>query len=165
MSVCYTHWLSLVPSTSYPCSPTHTFSGVSLKTQELFLLVFVTRYLDLLTRYISLYNSLMKILYISATAAIVHMIRYRVCMYICINGPAYIYPTFLSSFPVPAPRLCVTIIIIIVSQEPYRSTYDKMQDSFRLEFAVVPCAVLALLTNLIRGFGIIEVREKLSLSL
>ena len=31
-------------------------SGISLKTQELFLLVFVTRYLDLFTTYYSAYN-------------------------------------------------------------------------------------------------------------
>lgn len=43
-------------------------NGVSLKTQELFLIVFCTRYLDLLIRYISLYNSAMKILYIGSTA-------------------------------------------------------------------------------------------------
>ncbi len=95
--------------------------GVSLKTQELFLIVFCCRYLDLFFRFISLYNSLMKMLYIAATAAIVHMIRCK---------------------------------------EPYKSTYDRTQDSFRLEFAVVPCAVLALLTNLVRGFGLIEVRAK-----
>ncbi len=49
--------------------------GVSLRTHELFLLVFVTRYLDLFTTFYSLYNSVMKILYISSTAYIVHMIR------------------------------------------------------------------------------------------
>ena len=130
---CYTVktgiWLIIDLCLIYASSPSssslssHPHTGVSLKTQELFLLVFVTRYLDLLTRFISLYNSVMKILYIGSTAAIVHMIRYR---------------------------------------EPYRSTYDKMQDSFRLEFAIVPCAVLALITNLIRGFGIIEVRLNMS---
>jgi len=45
-------------------------------------------------------------------------------------------------------------------REPYRSTYDKNQDSFRLEFALVPCFVLALITNLIRGFGVVEVRRE-----
>ena len=59
-------------------------NGVSLKTQELFLIVFCTRYLDLLIRYISLYNSTMKILYIGSTAAIVHMIRYGVCLCACV---------------------------------------------------------------------------------
>ena len=49
--------------------------GISIKTQELYLVVFVTRYLDLFTTYYSLYNSLMKILYISITAYIVYMVR------------------------------------------------------------------------------------------
>merc|ERR1719253_1298170 len=51
--------------------------GVSVKTQELFLLVFVTRYLDLFTTYYSLYNSCMKILYIFTTGAIIYMIRFQ----------------------------------------------------------------------------------------
>ncbi|GMH75187.1 hypothetical protein TrVE_jg2159 [Triparma verrucosa] len=49
--------------------------GISLRTHELFLLVFVTRYLDLFTTYYSLYNSLMKMLYIATTGYIVHMMR------------------------------------------------------------------------------------------
>jgi ER lumen protein retaining receptor len=52
-------------------------SGVSLRTHELFLVVFVTRYLDLFTRYYSLYNSVMKILYIGTTASIIYMIKYQ----------------------------------------------------------------------------------------
>ena len=50
-------------------------SGISLRTHELFLVVFVTRYLDLFTTYYSLYNSCMKILYIGSTGYVVHMIR------------------------------------------------------------------------------------------
>ena len=49
--------------------------GVSMKTQELYLVVFVSRYLDLFTTYYSLYNSLMKIMYISATAYIIYMVK------------------------------------------------------------------------------------------
>ncbi|GMI50586.1 hypothetical protein ScalyP_jg4260 [Parmales sp. scaly parma] len=52
-------------------------AGISLRTHELFLLVFVTRYLDLFTTYYSLYNSCMKILYIGVTGSIVYMIRYQ----------------------------------------------------------------------------------------
>jgi len=51
--------------------------GISVRTHELFLLVFVTRYLDLFTTYYSLYNSCMKVLYIFTTAAVVFMIRYQ----------------------------------------------------------------------------------------
>lgn len=50
--------------------------GISIKTQELYLLVFVTRYLDLFTNYYSLYNSVMKVVYISSTALIIYMVRY-----------------------------------------------------------------------------------------
>jgi ER lumen protein retaining receptor len=51
--------------------------GISLKTQELYLLVFVCRYLDLFTNFLSMYNTVMKILYIFTAAAIVYMIRFR----------------------------------------------------------------------------------------
>lgn len=49
--------------------------GISLKTQELYALVFVTRYLDLFTDFISLYNSVMKVVFIGTTLAIVWCMR------------------------------------------------------------------------------------------
>ena len=52
-------------------------NGISLKTHELFLMVFVTRYLDLFTTYYSLYNSCMKVMYIGTSGYIVNMIRYQ----------------------------------------------------------------------------------------
>jgi len=52
-------------------------AGISVRTHELFLVVFITRYLDLFTRYYSLYNSVMKILYIGTTASIIYMIKYQ----------------------------------------------------------------------------------------
>jgi len=51
--------------------------GISVRTHELFLVVFVTRYLDLFTTYYSVYNSCMKVLYILTTAAIIYMIRFQ----------------------------------------------------------------------------------------
>jgi len=51
--------------------------GISVRTHELFLLVFVTRYLDLFTTFYSLYNSVMKILYILSTASIIYTIKYQ----------------------------------------------------------------------------------------
>lgn len=87
--------------------------GISIKTQELYLLVFLTRYLDLFTTYYSLYNSLMKILYISTTAYIVYMVRFT---------------------------------------EPFKTNYDKNHDSFlHWQFAVAPCAVLAIITSFFNG--------------
>ena len=51
--------------------------GISLRSQELYLLVFLTRYTDLYTTYYGLYNSVFKILYIASTAGIVYIIRGR----------------------------------------------------------------------------------------
>jgi ER lumen protein retaining receptor len=49
--------------------------GISMKTQEMYLIVFVARYLDLFTTFYSVYNSVMKVLYITTTAYILYMVR------------------------------------------------------------------------------------------
>jgi ER lumen protein retaining receptor len=48
---------------------------VSRKTRELYLAVFVARYLDLFTNYISLYNTVMKLVFISTSTVIVWYMR------------------------------------------------------------------------------------------
>jgi ER lumen protein retaining receptor len=53
----------------------HSTIGVSFKTQLLYVVVFVTRYLDLLFRFISLYNTLMKIFFISSSVYILHLMK------------------------------------------------------------------------------------------
>lgn len=59
-----------------------TVEGISLKTQELYLLVFVTRYLDLIFYShsfspLDIYNSIMKIVFISASAAVIYYFRMK----------------------------------------------------------------------------------------
>eukprot|EP00475_Leptophrys_vorax_P019883 TRINITY_DN27223_c0_g1_i1.p1 TRINITY_DN27223_c0_g1~~TRINITY_DN27223_c0_g1_i1.p1 ORF type:complete len:217 (-),score=22.42 TRINITY_DN27223_c0_g1_i1:205-855(-) len=51
-------------------------AGISLKTQELYVLVFATRYLDLFFAFISLYNSVMKVIFLASSVAIVYYMRY-----------------------------------------------------------------------------------------
>ena len=51
--------------------------GVSAKTFEIYLLVFCTRYLDLFMYFISLYNTIMKILFIGASVYILYLMRYN----------------------------------------------------------------------------------------
>jgi ER lumen protein retaining receptor len=51
--------------------------GISVKTHELYLAVFVTRYLDLFTTYYSLYNSIMKVVYIASTGSIIYTILFQ----------------------------------------------------------------------------------------
>lgn len=55
---------------------TRSCSGVSCRMQELYAMVFIFRYMDLLWSYISLYNSAMKITYITATLYLVYLMRY-----------------------------------------------------------------------------------------
>ncbi|GAB4858186.1 endoplasmic reticulum retention protein [Ancistrocladus abbreviatus] len=56
---------------------TKSCSGISLKTQELYVIVFVTRYMDLFSRYISFYNTIMKIVFLLTSMAIVWYMRYH----------------------------------------------------------------------------------------
>lgn len=101
--------------------------GISLKTQELYFVVFATRYLDLFTTYYSLYNTLMKILYISSTGYIIYMIR---------------------------------------EMEPFKTNYDRAQDSFlHWQYAVAPSAIAALVTSIASGFDFMEMLWYLSIFL
>ncbi|XP_031493725.1 ER lumen protein-retaining receptor A-like [Nymphaea colorata] len=54
---------------------TKSCAGISLKTQELYVFVFITRYLDLFTDFISLYNAVMKVVFIVSSLAIVWCMR------------------------------------------------------------------------------------------
>lgn len=51
----------------------HLFSGLSGKSQILFALVFSTRYLDLILTFISVYNTVMKIIYLVCSYATVYL--------------------------------------------------------------------------------------------
>lgn len=51
-------------------------AGISLKTQELYVIVFVARYLDLFWNFLSIYNWVMKVIFISSSSAIVYVMRF-----------------------------------------------------------------------------------------
>ncbi|TVU13877.1 hypothetical protein EJB05_37309, partial [Eragrostis curvula] len=81
---------------------------VSLKTQELYALVFVTRYLDIFTDFISLYNTIMKLIFLGSSFSIVWYMR---------------------------------------RHKMVRRSYDKDHDTFRHQFLILPCLILALLIH------------------
>ncbi|XP_048325505.1 ER lumen protein-retaining receptor [Ziziphus jujuba] len=56
---------------------TKSCAGVSLKTQEMYVMVFLTRYIDLFTTYYSFYNILMKLFFIGTSVAIVWYMRFH----------------------------------------------------------------------------------------
>ncbi|CAL9777736.1 unnamed protein product [Musa acuminata subsp. burmannicoides] len=57
-------WIHVIPLT-----------GISLKTQELYALVFATRYLDIFTDFISVYNTIMKLIFLGSSFSIVWYMR------------------------------------------------------------------------------------------
>jgi len=65
--------ISLIYSNCYFFS----VSGVSRKTQELYAIVFIFRYLDLFTDFISVYNTFMKVVFIASSLAIVWCMRFH----------------------------------------------------------------------------------------
>ncbi|CEG01005.1 ER lumen protein retaining receptor [Ostreococcus tauri] len=54
---------------------TKSCAGLSLRTQELYAIVFVSRYLDLFFTFISMYNVIMKLIFISSSFCIIWYMR------------------------------------------------------------------------------------------
>ncbi|XP_024904626.1 ER lumen protein-retaining receptor 3 [Pteropus alecto] len=80
--------------------------GISGKSQILFALVFTTRYLDLFTNFISIYNTVMKVIFL----------------------------------------LCAYVTVYMIYGK-FRKTFDSENDTFRLEFLLVPVIGLSFLEN------------------
>ncbi|MBZ3872487.1 ER lumen protein-retaining receptor 3 [Sciurus carolinensis] len=81
-------------------------TGISGKSQILFALVFTTRYLDLFTNFISIYNTVMKVVFL----------------------------------------LCAYVTVYMIYGK-FRKTFDIENDTFRLEFLLVPVIGLSFLEN------------------
>nr|XP_030711827.1 ER lumen protein-retaining receptor 3 isoform X1 [Globicephala melas] len=81
-------------------------TGISGKSQILFALVFTTRYLDLFTNFISIYNTVMKVVFL----------------------------------------LCAYVTVYMIYGK-FRKTFDSENDTFRLEFLLVPVIGLSFLEN------------------
>ena len=61
------------PNTNLTCNNL----GISCKTQEIYLIVFCVRYMDLFLYFVSVYNTVMKIFFIGSTALIVYLMRFK----------------------------------------------------------------------------------------
>eukprot|EP01041_Mallomonas_annulata_P001239 gene1239-2406_t len=47
--------------------------------------------------------------------------------------------------------------LYLLNTEPFKSNYEKAHDSFlHWQFAVLPCVVIAIITNLLQGFDLME---------
>jgi ER lumen protein retaining receptor len=87
---------------------TRSCAGISGKSQILFGLVYITRYLDLFTNYISLYNSFMKIVFIGASLATLYL------MYIKFKAT---YDRNHDTFRIEFLLIPVTLLALLVNHE------------------------------------------------
>jgi len=101
---------------------TRSCAGISGRSQILFAVVFLTRYLDLFTSFISIYNTTMKVFFLASSIGTVYLMFVK-----------------------------------------FKATYDHNHDTFRIEFLVGPCVLLALLLN--HEFTVMEVLWTLSIYL
>ncbi|KAF9134529.1 endoplasmic reticulum retention protein [Mortierella hygrophila] len=56
---------------------TRSVAGISFKTQALYATVFLTRYTDLVTTYVSLYNTVMKMFFIASSLYIIFLMKIK----------------------------------------------------------------------------------------
>lgn len=74
-------------------------TGISCKTQELYLLVFLARYLDLFMYTVSFYNTFMKLAFISLTAWIIYLMRCHKLLKLTNDKVADDFPHFTYLVP------------------------------------------------------------------
>lgn len=87
-------------------------TGISLRTQELYLLVFCARYVDLFWNFSSMYNWFLKVLFISCSSAIVYFLRFGAPQRASYNPE-------LDAFPVQYLIGGCALLGLIVNQDHY----------------------------------------------
>lgn len=75
---------------------THSINriGLSYKTQEIFLVVFLSRYLDIIFGWKSLYAFLMKIIFISVTSYTIYLMRFKKPYYLSYDRESDSFPHY-----------------------------------------------------------------------
>ncbi|KAI1233766.1 ER lumen protein-retaining receptor 2, partial [Lamprotornis superbus] len=114
---------------------------ISGKSQLLFALVFTTRYLDLFTSFISLYNTSMKVEYTEELEKLVMLHAECIISLIkaTLNGPLH------SCYRLIYIACSYATVYLIYMK--FKATYDGNHDTFRVEFLIVPVGGLSFLVN------------------
>ncbi|CDR97371.1 ER lumen protein retaining receptor, putative [Babesia bigemina] len=87
--------------------------GISSRMQELYFIVFASRYLDLLFYYISLYNTVFKVLFLLTTAYTVYLIRFSAPI-------AQTYNRKMDRFPYEKYLLGPVFVLAVFTTNRYR---------------------------------------------
>lgn len=107
-------------------------AGLSLKTQQLLLIVFCSRYLDLFWNFASAYNWVLKVLFISCTVAIVYIMSHG-------TPQKQTYNKELDAFPAQYLALGCVVMGMIFNQDHYSPFEMIWAFSIYLEaVAIVP---------------------------
>jgi ER lumen protein retaining receptor len=105
--------------------------GISFKTQALYVIVFISRYLDLFHTWVSLYNFVMKVFFIGSSIYILYLMKIRF--------------RYVATFSFGSHLLLNddhTNFHVI-----RRPTNDPSIDTFRVEYLIGPAFLLGLLFN------------------
>lgn len=113
--------------------------GISVRAQVLYLIVFVVRYLDLFTTYYSFYNTLMKIFYISSTAAIIGAIY---CYEPLRDTCDLARDTFSHWKLLVVPSFLFAMIVHIVGSQYSYNGFDFMELLWTFSICLEPVAIL-----------------------
>lgn len=110
--------------------------GISCRMQEMYLLVFCSRYLDLLYHFISVYNSAMKVFFIASTAYTIYLIRFKPPI-------SQTYDRRADSFPYHKYLIPPCVILSVVTAEDWSATEILWAFSIWLEcVAILPQLIL-----------------------
>jgi hypothetical protein len=125
-------------------------AGISLKTQFLYALVFICRYIDLFYNFSSMYN------WCDHTRAADQRDHSRrgdgrigrpKCSRVVSSLCAFLLLRLCRVMKIVFIASSCAIVYLMKYQTPINETYDKKADSFNIWYLIVPCAVLALLIN------------------
>merc|ERR1719162_1624176 len=115
---------------------TKNCSGVSCRMQEIYSMVFCFRYLDLLWSYVSLYNSVMKITFITTTIYLVYLMRFKA-------PTCQTYERSSDSFPYELYLLGPCFVLGLLITESYSPVDVLWSTSIWLEsVSIVPQLIL-----------------------
>lgn len=110
--------------------------GVSCRMQEMYAIVFISRYLDLLWSFISVYNTVMKVIFITSTVYLVYLMRFKPPI-------SQTYERSTDSFQYELYCLGPALLLGILTTEEYAVTEILWTMSIWLEsVAILPQLVL-----------------------
>lgn len=110
-------------------------AGVSLKTQELYAVVFLARYLDIFTHFISIYNTIMKLIFLGSSFSIVWYMRRHKTVRASYDKDQDNFPHYLLVIP------CLLLALLINE----KFTFKEVMWTFSLYLeavAILPQLVL-----------------------